>query len=269
MRYFGGKTQTCKYIAQKLDYVRLPNQIFMSPFVGGGWVECLVEDPKFCYDKHYYLIEMYKKLQEGWKPPQKVSKEQYLYIKEHKDEKPYLTGFVGFGCSFAGKWFGGYADEEGQLQDKKIKNDSELDKAKRFQDRNFCYNAYNSVLEKMKGFRDTVFECHDYRELKPNNMLIYCDPPYCGTSQYSREIVGDFDHNEFWNIMREWGKSNTVLISEYSAPKDFHCVWSSHIKTDMNTKDNKKISRTEKLFSTIDIEPIKDIVRSKSELFSN
>ena len=38
-----------------------------------------------------------------------LSKEEYYYIKEHKDENKVLTGFVGFGCSFGGKWFGGYA----------------------------------------------------------------------------------------------------------------------------------------------------------------
>ena len=69
----------------------------------------------------------------------------YQYIKNNPDEKPYLTGFVGFGCSFAGKWFGGYAkDNTG---------------------RNFCLNAYNSIMRKMDGFKDTQFECKDYREI--------------------------------------------------------------------------------------------------------
>ena len=28
------------------------------------------------------------------------------------DENPALTGFVGFGCSFGGKWWGGYAKDK-------------------------------------------------------------------------------------------------------------------------------------------------------------
>ena len=37
----------------------------------------------------------------------------YDYIRTHKDEDHVLTGFVGFGCSFGGKWFGGYARNAG------------------------------------------------------------------------------------------------------------------------------------------------------------
>lgn len=229
MRYFGGKTRTCKEIAQFLESNRNNGQIFLSPFIGGGWVESLISEPKMCCDKHPYLIAMYKKLQEGWLPPKNISKEEYEHIKTHKDEKPYLTGFVGFGCSFAGKWFGGYAKDKS--------------------DRNFCLNAYNSILRKMDGLKKTKFECKNYKELNPVNMLIYCDPPYQGTTQYDRQIVGDFDSNEFWIVMEKWSENNTVFVSEYTAPEKFKCVWFKEIKLDIRDKNNKKMNRTEKIFS--------------------
>ena len=69
MRYFGGKTRICKEIAYLLESIRKPNQTFLSAFVGGGWVESLMKDPKICYDKHSYLIAMYKEIQNGWLPP--------------------------------------------------------------------------------------------------------------------------------------------------------------------------------------------------------
>jgi len=103
IRYFGGKTRTCKQIAKILNEHRKENQIFLSPFVGGAWVESLLSSPKECYDKHPYLIAMYKELQNGWIPPMALTKEEYDYIKNNPNEKLYLTGFVGFGCSFAGK----------------------------------------------------------------------------------------------------------------------------------------------------------------------
>ena len=53
-------------------------------------------------------------------------------------------------------------------------------------------------------------------------MLIYCDPPYKDTEGYS---TGGFDHDKFWDTMREWSKDNCVFISEESAPKDFKVVW--------------------------------------------
>jgi DNA adenine methylase len=230
MRYFGGKTRTCKEISSVINtYIKDSNQLFISPFVGGGWVEQYINtNNKKLYDKHNYLIEMYIALQNNWIPPKELTKEEYEYIKNNKDDKPYLTGFVGFGCSFAGKWFGGYA-----------KNDK---------DRNYCLNAHNSILKKMKGLQNAYFGCVDYKKLKPKDAVIYCDPPYQGTTQYSKSIVGEFDTNEFWNIMREWSKDNIVLISEYNAPEDFECIWSQEVKLDIRDKNNQKQNRIEKLF---------------------
>jgi DNA adenine methylase len=229
MRYFGGKTRICKEIACFFESIREPNQVFLSAFVGGGWVESLMKDPKICCDKHNYLIDMYKAIQNGWFPPKNITKEEYKYIKDHKDEKPYLTGFVGFGCSFAGKWFGGYAKESS--------------------DRNFCLNAYNSIMKKMDGFKNTTFDCKDYSELNPSDMLIYCDPPYFGTTQYAKQVVGDFDHNKFWGVVRKWSLNNIVMVSEYTAPEDFSCLWQKMTKLDIRDKDNKKLDRVEKIFT--------------------
>jgi len=230
MRYFGGKTRICKEIAAYLESVRHLNQVFLSPFTGGGWVESLMKDSKICGDKHKYLIAMYKELQNGWLPPKTLTKDEYIYIKEHKDEKPYLTGFVGFGCSFAGKWFGGYAKQNGS-------------------ERNYCLNAYNSIMKKMIGFNNTIFESKDYREWHPKNMLIYCDPPYKGTTQYDKQIVGNFDSEEFWKIMIEWGRCNQVFVSEYTAPDNFKCVWQKEDRLDIRSNDASKMIRVEKLFS--------------------
>ena len=229
MRYFGGKTRTCKQIAKILNTYRNENQIFLSPFTGGAWVEALIKHPKICYDKHPYLIAMYKELQQGWIPPTTLSKEEYEYIKNNPDEKPYLTGFVGFGCSFAGKWFGGYAkDNTG---------------------RNYCLNAHNSILDKMNNLMNTSFDCKDYKEINPEGYIIYCDPPYEGTTQYSKKLVGEFNSNEFWEIMREWSKNNKVFISEYNAPEDFKCIWSQEVKLDIRDSNNKKQPRIEKLYT--------------------
>lgn len=228
MRYFGGKTRTCKQIAQVLNTYRQESQIFLSPFVGGAWVEQLLDCPKICCDKHPYLIAMYQELQNGWIPPTEISKEEYHYIKNYPDEKPYLTGFVGFGCSFAGKWFGGYAKDNTR--------------------RNYCLNAHNSILKKMKNLQEAKFMCIDYRELNPEGYLIYCDPPYEGTTQYSKQIIGDFDSDEFWEVIRKWSLHNTVIISEYTAPNDFICIWEQEVKLDIRDNNNKKKQRTEKLY---------------------
>ena len=61
---------------------------FVSLFCGGCAIEAKVKaDIKICNDIHPYLIAMWKGLQNGWTPPDAISKEEYQYIKAHKDEK--------------------------------------------------------------------------------------------------------------------------------------------------------------------------------------
>lgn len=230
LQYFGGKARIASDIAKIINKYKKEEQVFLSPFVGGGWVEQYIEGKKILCDKHTYLIKMYKALQNGWLPPTELSKEEYMYIKDNQDEKPYLTGFVGFGCSYSGKWFGGYA-----------KNKTS---------RNYCLNAYNSTQKKIdNGVLDnSEFRCCDYKELNPENMMVYCDPPYKGTTQYDKVIVGEFNHDEFWEMMREWSKKNIVLVSEYEAPDGFETVWQKETKLDIRDKNNKKQKRIERLF---------------------
>ena len=227
IQYFGGKSRTYKQISNYItNNTNINNKIILSPFVGGGWVESLLPTKNMiCCDKHPYLIKMYKALKNGWVPPTELSKEEYDYIKNNQDENPALTGFVGFGCSFSGKWFGGYA-----------KNKT---------DRNYCLNAHNSIIKKMKTLQHAKFYCKDYREINPKNAIVYCDPPYRGTTQYS---MGEFDSQEFWDVMRIWSMHNEVFVSEYNAPDDFEIIWQQEVKLDIRDKNNEKQRRIEKLF---------------------
>lgn len=107
MQYFGGKAKIAKYIVSYLESVRKEGQVFVEPFVGGASIISKMSGDRKAFDYNEYLIEMYKGAQSGYELPDYISEEQYKYIKENRDEDKVLTGFVGFGCSFAGKWFGG------------------------------------------------------------------------------------------------------------------------------------------------------------------
>lgn len=62
----------------------------------------------------------------------------------------------------------------------------------------------------------------DYRDIViPDQAVVYCDPPYEGTSEY-RE--GGFNHAEFWEWVRVASKKNVVYVSEYAAPSDFKLI---------------------------------------------
>ena len=227
MQYFGGKQRIAKELVEFLSKYQENYDIFFEPFVGGCNIVPEMKGKKFASDKNEYLIEMYIALQNGWIPPKTVSAEEYGCIKNNKDENKALTGFVGFGCSYSGKWFGGYARNK--------RGD------------NYCLAAYNSIVKIIPKIKDIRFKCLDYKFAKPNKNLIYCDPPYKGTTQYG--AVGTFDTEEFWNVMRDWSKNNLVFISEYSAPEDFKCVWEKQTNLEIRNKKAEREIRIEKLFT--------------------
>jgi site-specific DNA-adenine methylase len=99
-------------------------------------------------------------------------------------------------------------------------------------------NKIANMIKKVK------FKACKYQSMRPKNMLIYCDPPYA-LNDYQQSSFFDFDSNEFWDIMREWSEDNIVVISEYTAPKDFKMVWKSKNHVMHHGKKNMKV---EKLF---------------------
>ena len=226
MQYFGGKQRISKQIVEVLNEYRKDNQPLVEPFVGGCNIISKMSGERYCYDINEYLIEMYKAVQNGWTPPAIITEEEYDYIRNNKDKDKPLTGFVGIGCSYSGKWFGGYARNK--------------------TGRNYCLNAHNSILKQLNEIRDIKFDCKDYKELEFDGCLIYCDPPYKDTTKYP--IIGEFNTEEFWNVMRNWSKNNTVIISEYEAPNDFECIKEINTKTDIRNRSGKRENRVERLF---------------------
>ena len=174
-------------------------------------------------DVHTSLIMMWQALQNGWIPPKEVSEQEHKEAKKMSDCA--LKAFAGFGCSFGGKYFGGYARNS-------IKN-------------NYALSAHNSCLRKKKLFKDVTFFNKSYLDFTPKNQLIYCDPPYKDTSRYN--TTAKFDSALFWATMREWSKDNLVFISEYQAPEDFKRVWQKEKKLSIRSKNGCEI-RVERLF---------------------
>ena len=226
MQYLGGKSKIAKHLVPFLENQREKKQVFIEPFVGGANIVSKMSGIRYAYDFNEYLMEMYKGVQNGYELPTIITEEQYKHIKNNKDEDKVLTGFVGFGCSFAGKWFGGYARDA--------------------QNKNYCLTSKNSLLKKMSTMNDVVFEWKNYLDLNPIGSLIYCDPPYQNTTKYTG--TPNFDSEEFWNIMRKWSKDNKVFISEYQAPDDFECVLEIPTSTSIRDKDGNVCKRIEKLF---------------------
>lgn len=201
MRYLGGKHKIGSTIAYYLNSIRKPNQPYLEPFCGGLNVSVFINGPKFLSDYSQSLIILYKSLQNGWMPPDEVSELIYNRYKLFPNPQDPMTAFCGYGCSFGGKWFGGFG------RDGKSK-------------RNFASESKRNLMNKFQYLNEAHFYWSNYKWINVTpGSLIYCDPPYEDTTNYG-EFKG-FDNEEFWDVMRQWSKENTVLVSEYKAPKDF------------------------------------------------
>jgi len=214
MQYLGGKSRIAKQVSFVLNNNKKEN--FVSLFCGTCSIESLVSiENKILNDSHFYLIECLKAMQEGRVFPDIVSEEDYRFVKNNVDLDPALSGFIGFGCSFGGKWWGGYARQTKGL--------------------NYAATARRSLEKKFKGLPAAKFYNLDYRELAiPKNSLVYCDPPYRDTTKYSNSK--NFDNDGFWEYVREISKTNLVFVSELSAPEDFVSVWKKDFTRNLDAR---------------------------------
>jgi DNA adenine methylase len=194
----GGKFRTGKAISQWINEYRDPGQVYLEPFVGGAWVLERVYGPdRLASDVLPDLIFLYRALQEGWVPPDKITPREYEEAKASPSSP--LRAFIGFSCGFAGRFF------RGTWERNQIWGDAPA-------------RTKRTLLRQIARMpKDEVsFSCCDYREWDPDGFLVYCDPPYAsGDSSYAK---GSFDSREFWEVVRRWARKNTVLVSEYEAP---------------------------------------------------
>lgn len=228
MRYLGSKRKISKYILPIMLDRRTKEQYWVEPFVGGCNMIDKIDGPRMGNDINPYLISLWVALQNGYIPPTNISRDEYYDIKQNpKAYPPELVAFVGFMCSFGGKWWGGYVrDASG---------------------RNYAESGSASLVKQSGKIQGIVFTCVEYASIPiPPNSLIYCDPPYDCTTKY--DYCKHFDSSGFWEWCRSMARyGHTVFVSEYSAPPhDFVCLLEMDIDTILNK--NMRAKRTEKLF---------------------
>ncbi len=238
MQYVGSKNRLSKELAPIIQsYITADTKGYLEPFVGGAnMIDKIHCETKIGCDSHEELIQLLKYAQEN-ELPETISEEEYYKVKENKGKYPkWHVGLVGFCGSFGAKYFGGFA--------RRYNKDGSLVDVPR--------QAINSLRKqsKLDGFKSVKFLHMDFRNLpkdKIKGYVIYCDPPYRGTTKYK---TGNFPYEEFYQWCRDMSKDNTVLISEYNMPDDFECIWEKQHKTylgsGVNGKNDK--NRVEKLF---------------------
>lgn len=206
MRYLGGKSKIAKKLSHEILTRTNNRETYIEPFLGGGAVATQMGSHfnHVSYsDVHPDLMLMWEHIFDGGTFNSEVDESEYQKLKN--SEPSAYRGFIGFAGSFGGKFFGGYA--RGTTSDNR--------------DRNYLAEGLRNIergLPGMKGRESTEVGCCSFDEVVVSEGdVVYCDPPYASTTGYS---TGDFDHEYFWSIVREWALNGAdVFVSEYVAPE--------------------------------------------------
>ena len=236
MQYVGSKGRLSKELAPIIQsYIFENTRGYLEPFVGGAnMIDKINHEKRIGCDIHEELIELLKFAQSNIdKFPKTISEEEYHLVRQNKDNYPkWYVGLVGFCGSFGAKYFGGFARRSNRDDVPAQAIRSLVKQSINIKNVNFINKSFLDLpLDKIKGY------------------VIYCDPPYKGTLEYKNS---NFPYDEFYKWCIEASKNNIVLISEYSMPEQFKCIWSKELKTTMGSgvneyKDDSNV-RVEKLF---------------------
>ncbi len=196
MQYLGGKSRIAKLLAEVIDRHRQPGQLVWDAFCGGLSMSVALrkKGPVWSTDANVALISLYRAVQNGWDPPTELSKETWTAAKALPDSDP-MKAFCGFGCSFGGKWFGGFsAPRRGS---------------------GWSAAGQGRVLRR-DASPSCIFDLVDFNAVEPRQTaaILYLDPPYAGVSGYAG--VWPFNHELFVERVRGWAKHTHVFVSEYS-----------------------------------------------------
>jgi DNA adenine methylase len=233
MKYMGSKNRIAKDILNVILKDRKENQYYIEPFVGGANMIDKVTGNRIGSDNNLYIIEMWKGLQQNKNKPLEIPKELYSKARSEFNNNTniefdnFLIGWIGWMGSFNGRFFdGGYSGKT--------------------KTRDYVDEQIRNTLKQIPNILDVNFIHSSYDKLEiPNDSIVYCDPPYQGTKQYSTSK--DFNYDNFWEWCRKISKNNKIFISEYNAPEDFKCIWSKEVTNSMNTTLTYK--PIEKLFT--------------------
>lgn len=235
MKYMGSKASHAKEILSVIfgELAATPS-IWVEPFVGGcNMIDKVAPElQRFGNDINADLIEMFKAVQSGWMPPETITENEYDAIKTCPEQYPKaLVAFVAIGCSYSGKWWGGYARGN----------------TNKGLPRNYCMESRKNLLG--QNLNNITFTSINYAEMTiPDNAVVYCDPPYVNTTKYKNT----FNHDNFWAWCDSLvSRGVKTFVSEYTAPDGWDCIWSKQVNNTLVQNTGSK-QGVEKLFTKND-----------------
>lgn len=232
MKYLGSKSRIAKNIVPIMLEYAIEHKLtkWVEPFVGGGNIIDKIPSnfKRIGYDSNPHAIKALIAIRDfANKLPERLTVEEYQKLKG--TEPDLFSSWLRFVASFGGKFDNGYAREAGS------------------DETTFIMYGKRNAIKQSPNLQGVEFIHGDYHECTHfKDSIIYCDPPYEGTTSYKTATM---NYDDFWQWCRMMSISNKVFVSEYNAPKDFVCVWEGKIKTNFASQRNAGVVATEKLFT--------------------
>lgn len=244
MAYVGGKSKGARFVAPLLNHPYFDGKHYIEPFVGYAHILKNVSNKSSytAFDVNENVIAIHKFIQSGRTDFPVITKEDYQALRDgtyiSRSDSRYdlatLKGFAAFTYSYAGKEWGGFTVSD------------------RGETRNYIEERwrYYLSLQNSTAYMNAIIERQNYETITPPcGALLYCDPPYRPLFSEQAYYGLGFDHDAFWGKVREWviERNCIVLVSEYSAPKDFLAIKSWGTISTINQKTKKRL-RVEQIY---------------------
>jgi len=177
-------------------------------------------------DNNKLLIVLLKHIQKTKGKHPVITESEYKILHANPNKNQLKAAYAAFCYSYNGKYFGGFVNKYGTREYPKERK------------------RYYDDLHENESFHKADIQYTDYSHYKNvKGKLIYCDPPYEGTTEYH----SSFDSKKFWDFIRDVSKENYVFVSEYKAPSDFVCI-SQKVKRNSVAGQGATRKRVEKVF---------------------
>lgn len=222
MHYLGSKARHADDIIAITCAQRRPNQIYVEPFVGGGNMinKVLQGAGRIANDKNFGMVALLDQLgNHGWTPPETMTQAQWSKIMKQDCEKldqpgRALFAFAATGPTFGSMWCGQWAKDYEGMEGTRYRQ------------------ARDAALRDAPGLAGIKFFDGNFDAFEiPPESLVYCDPPYANTTEYSgavRRIAHDDKKaTNTWSASKFWRwcddlidiQGCSVFVSEYHGPE--------------------------------------------------
>ncbi|PCJ22417.1 MAG: hypothetical protein COA94_09120 [Rickettsiales bacterium] len=210
MQYLGGKSRIAGAIVASINALTETGRPFYDVFCGGLSITVAAAATRsgsvLANDRCAPLITLYSRWAQGWRPARSIGYLDYKQLQAKQDPLDPRTALAGFGLSFGGKWFAGYARNKSG--------------------RDYYSSAVRVLSDKIKVCGGGVkFTCLDYSVIRvAPGSVVYLDPPYAGTTGYGYHK--GFSRARFLEWVTSVQNSGSdVFLSEYESPGDgWTCV---------------------------------------------